>query len=564
MFDTAGPTPVPNAAQPYMLDNRRFAPDQPTIAPPATSLRGNANTVGVFYDMDSGDTRVDKRQDPITAILNRLDSISADLSTTVKSADIVDMARKGDIKVIQDRLDNQEAEILGIKSQMKTQQERLAAMSLLIDQNTATSLDLGQQSAELRSKIVDQQTRPSRSQANDQGNVKSPKRMNIIIEGIPVEEDDVAYVITLAGDLGMILFRRDIVMTERLKRRNENDNRPAPLLVGFANARVHDDFLRKKRVLKGSERYDGIWINPDETLEVRKLKSIFRKIAYRVRQDGKEAYFNHESIKIGDDVYYKNDLYRVPPKYQPDAPVHQNDRPFQFIMDAKSKDAQDTTKTAADMLKDRLARKETTGEALLPQREGPALTATNLEAPTATPKSKLYPPSDPKVKIRLTNSELLFSGPTAFVSNHYERYFVFEGLDHRTLDHGYFFKKAMTYKRPDLADKIRAVTSPLDAKDCVRDLGLNPEWERIKAPTLKEMFDAKMSQHQDLMDGLLDTAPHRLIEASWDGLWGGGAPFDSKKYDEGTFDGFNQFGDMATDYRDCKLKILRPQQPTDS
>ena len=385
--------------------------------------------------------------------------------------------------------------------------------------------------------------------------------MNIIIEGVPNDNDDIPYVIELAAEIGLILYLRDIVMTDRLKRRNENDNRPAPLLVGFANARVHDDFLKKKRILKGSERYDSIWINPDESLEVRKLKSIFRKIAYRVRQDGQQAYFNHESIKIGEDVYFKNDLHHVPQRYQPDTPIQRNDQPFQFIMDTESRGPQDATKTAADMIQDRLSRKDDTREPLLPQKEKPNA-ATNLETPAPTPQAKLYPPTDPKVKIRLTKYGLLFSGPTAFVSNHYERYFIFEGLDHRTLDHGYFFKKAMVFKRPDLADKIREVISPLDAKDCVRDLGLNPEWERIKAPYQKDLFDAKMTQHQDLMDGLLDTAPHRLIEASWDGLWGGGAPFDSKKYDEGTFDGFNQFGDMATGYRDQKLKELRPQRPS--
>ena len=94
---------------------------------------------------------------------------------------------------------------------------------------------------------------------------------------------------------------------------------------------------------------------------------------------------------------------------------------------------------------------------------------------------------------------------------------------------------------------------PLEAKDLVRNLGINPEWERIKAPTLFALFDAKMKQHHDLMEGLMATAPHKLVEASWDPLWGGGAPFESPIYDEGKFDDFNQFGDMATNYRDEKL-----------
>ena len=31
---------------------------------------------------------------------------------------------------------------------------------------------------------------------------------------------------------------------------------------------------------------------------------------------------------------------------------------------------------------------------------------------------------------------------------------------------------------------------------------------------------------------------------------GGGRPFESKSYDAGTFEGSNDFGDMATEWRD--------------
>ena len=33
-------------------------------------------------------------------------------------------------------------------------------------------------------------------------------------------------------------------------------------------------------------------------------------------------------------------------------------------------------------------------------------------------------------------------------------------------------------------------------------------------------------------------------------LWGGGQPYESKEYDDGTFTGGNKFGDMATTWRD--------------
>ena len=151
--------------------------------------------------------------------------------------------------------------------------------------------------------------------------------------------------------------------------------------------------------------------------------------------------------------------------------------------------------------------------------------ASNLDAPIRRHTQVHYPPpNDGSVRIRLTKVGLLFSGKSAFISNHYERYFVYEDVGHKTVDHGYCFKKAICYKRLDLADKVRGAETALDAKDVVRKLGKNPEWERVKAPTLGGLFEAKLKQHPDLMEGLLSTAPHRLIEASWDTLWGGGGP----------------------------------------
>ena len=46
-----------------------------------------------------------------------------------------------------------------------------------------------------------------------------------------------------------------------------------------------------------------------------------------------------------------------------------------------------------------------------------------------------------------------------------------------------------------------------------------------------------MEEHPDLEEKLLNTAPYRLIEASVDPKWGAGAPFNSRKYDDGTFTG---------------------------
>ena len=305
------------------------------------------------------------------------------------------------------------------------------------------------------------------------------------------------------------------------------------------------------------------------------MKSEYRRIAYNARMAGEQVYFNHESIRIGEQLFFENDIPMLSEKYRGDdgaqhdarsrvpfqprvqhgdreewqndkarppfqnrpQPLAQNQEnqqeerarpPFQFRQyqpthtdrDIPGKGRHDGDKDEAGLQNaDHQPKDREIPTAKAPQA------ATNLDARKTVPIYTLYPPIDPLVKIKLTESGLCFSGYTAFLSNHYERPFVFEDIEHRTVDHGYCFKKAVCYERPDLADKVRNTVGPIEAKDHVRNLGPNPNWDRIKVPTLKALFIAKLEQHPDLLDALLKTAPHRLIEASWDSLWGGGSPF---------------------------------------
>ena len=98
----------------------------------------------------------------------------------------------------------------------------------------------------------------------------------------------------------------------------------------------------------------------------------------------------------------------------------------------------------------------------------------DLDRPTDPPPVTLYPPSDPKLKIQLTEHGLLFSGHSAFISTHHVRHFVYEDIGHKTVEHGYCFKKAVCYKRMALAKRVRHGDTALDAKDVVCPFPLNP------------------------------------------------------------------------------------------
>ena len=255
--------------------------------------------------------------------------------------------------------------------------------------------------------------------------------------------------------------------------------------MGFAHPHIHDNLLKRKGGLLQSMRFGQVWINPDEPIEIRKLKSRFRQIAYKARQDGQEVYFNHQYIKKNDCTYYEDDRSSIPEEYKAvyrPKPTR-NQLPFQFTASAKEVDhkPKDTPEPEMDT------------PTMIDQETLPKIQHTPL----------FPPPRDGSVKMRLTKAGWCFSGKTAFVSNHYEREFVFEEVDHRTVDHGFCLKKATCYKRPDLADKVREAKTALVAKDVVRNLGLNPEWQHLTVPTLLSMFDAKMTQHPDLFEACL-------------------------------------------------------------
>ena len=73
---------------------------------------------------------------------------------------------------------------------------------------------------------------------------------------------------------------------------------------------------------------------------------------------------------------------------------------------------------------------------------------------------------------------------------------------------------------------------------------------------LGELNEAKYSQNPTLLKKLIDTAPHKLVEASVDSSWGGGAPFGADVYEQGIIPGRNTFGEIATNLRDTKIAQL--------
>ena len=65
--------------------------------------------------------------------------------------------------------------------------------------------------------------------------------------------------------------------------------RPPRLPVTFQLQYMRNNILRKKSKLQDNPKYSAVFINPDEPIEVRRIKGVFRRVANKAKADGKSV-----------------------------------------------------------------------------------------------------------------------------------------------------------------------------------------------------------------------------------------------------------------------------------
>ena len=327
------------------------------------------------------------------------------------------------------------------------------------------------------------------------------RRNNVIIHGITAMKDDdvMTTVLDMCQVMGSIIFASDIVDVTRLGSYDVPTPKPPPVRVTFEYTYQRNNMLRRKANLMNHERFAQIFVSPDEPIEMRRIRGLFRKVAYRARAAGKEVVVRTEWIKIDDVTYQASEIDRIPSEFKPEILNRQN-----------TKMSKDDDETVVD----------TTG-ARPKVRVRTDVVGDTDTTPQAVPK-RMSP--EPSVKIKLTKSGLTFSGPTAFPSNLHRTDFVFEGKPYTSSEQGYQYLNAEHHNVMDIAAKILATSDTKLIKEISHDIPKSEEWNKIAPSKLWALMDARFSQNPPLMDQLLDTAPHKLIEASIDEKWGGGVP----------------------------------------
>ena len=428
-----------------------------------------------------------------------LADIMAQLKLTAKVSDLAEVAKKKDLIELQGLVTANSFEIQQLKENLEIQTKRLQLLEDSAGRQAASMFRRTQPDVDVNRSDQHGGAQSNPSQLNS-------RRRNLVFEGIPVmdERDIVGFIVQLCSALEIIAYPVDIEDIIPMKRRDGSE-RPLPILVTFAQLHIRSAILRRKYKLANMPKYTTVFVNPDEPVEVRRAKAVFRRVGYQARKDGESVLIRDDWMQIGDTKYRISDIDQVPEKYRCDLTL--------TVTAPRSKDDPEI-------------------------------------ASTSTEKSRAEPQRPKKVKIKLTKAGLCFSGPSAFLSHMHRCSFTYRKNPYSSVEQGLHHQHAEAEGELEIAEAIMEIHNPYDFKDLVSKLPKSDKWSGMAPRIAWELNDAKFSQNPELKTQLIATAPNKLVEASLNSEWGGACPFGSDIYDQGQIPGGNLCGEQLTKYRD--------------
>ena len=137
---------------------------------------------------------------------------------------------------------------------------------------------------------------------------------SVFIHGLNAvkEEELMEHVLDICQVLDVIVLSSDLEDITRLGNPETQSTRSIPVRVTLQYNYMRDKILRNKKTLLNIPKYASTFINPDKTHEVRRNKSIFRRIANKACLDGKEVVYRAEWIKIDETTYTSSEINNIP------------------------------------------------------------------------------------------------------------------------------------------------------------------------------------------------------------------------------------------------------------
>ena len=156
----------------------------------------------------------------------------------------------------------------------------------------------------------------------------------------------------------------------------------------------------------------------------------------------------------------------------------------------------------------------------------------------------------PNEQIKLTKAGITYAGKTAYLSHFYRSNFIYRKMPYSSVEQGLHHLHAIHENDRVIAAAIMSIHEARDIKSLAKDLPHSDEWNLMEPDVLMDLNRAKFDQNPDLRNRLIDTAPHKLVEATVDSKWGGACPFASEIYEQGQVPGQNIAGEQLTTLRD--------------
>ena len=156
----------------------------------------------------------------------------------------------------------------------------------------------------------------------------------------------------------------------------------------------------------------------------------------------------------------------------------------------------------------------------------------------------------PNERIKLTKAGYTYAGESAYLSHFFNCDFTYQKTQYTSIEQGLHHIHATHEMEFDIAEKIMSLYFARDIKLVSKQLQDNEEWNEMCPVILSGLNRAKYDQNPDLKKRLIDTAPHKLVEATVDAKWGGACQFGSQIYEEGQVPGSNKAGESLTGLRD--------------
>lgn len=150
---------------------------------------------------------------------------------------------------------------------------------------------------------------------------------------------------------------------------------------------------------------------------------------------------------------------------------------------------------------------------------------------------------------RLCDSRTIFQGGVvAFnsihspLSNLYPTRLKLDGLQFNSLEQGYQFLKAKHCNNHALARDLLKLRNPYDIVALMKGDQDNPSWVATRENTMERLLRVKAEQCPEFTNLLRKTEGHKLVENTWNAVWGSCCPFRHRAVWEGSYKGSNRLG----------------------